>query len=38
MNTAYEENIHFRRLGIRTAAQLICELVVLFNVFSLKLL
>lgn len=37
MNTTYKENIHFRRLGIRTVAQLICELVVLFNVFSLTL-
>lgn len=38
MNPAYKENIHFHRLEIKTIAQLICELAVLFNVFSLKLL
>lgn len=38
MNPAYKENIHFHRLGIKTIAQLIGELAVLFNVFSLKLL
>lgn len=38
MYAAYKENIHFCRLGIRNFAQLICELVVFFNVFSLKLL
>lgn len=33
MNTTYKENIHFHRLGIRTVAQLICELVVYLTVF-----
>lgn len=33
MNPAYKENIHFHRLGIKTIAQLICELAVLLMCF-----
>lgn len=33
MNPAYKENLHFHRFGIKTIAQLICELAVLLMCF-----